>query len=347
MGSTTTGYTARKDEVTSGRLPRVEPEQRGVAPPPAQPHELTVLASVAHELRGPLTALTAAADLLAENFDRLSPQQVGDMLAAMQRRALRLQGLVDNLLCAASIRDGRLQLHRQSLCLDDLLADVSSVVGPVLAQRGQRLQVHMGPGLPPVAADSRRIGQVLVNLILNANKFGPDATPIEVGIARAPEGGVRLAIADRGPGVPADEMEHLFEPYYQAPSAAGGGQAGLGLGLSIVKSIVDAHGGVVGVENRRGGGARFWFRLPAASGAAPTGRPVRVESLPADGEDASASPEQGAIRFLGLPAGYEFSTLIADIVDVSTGTVALSEATQTELRGLEQDLHLQVSVTPT
>jgi hypothetical protein len=74
---------------------------------------------------------------------------------------------------------------------------------------------------------------------------------------------------------------------------------------------------------------------------------ILVESVPADGDDANASPEQGAIRFLGLPAGYEFSTLIADIVDVSTGSVALSETTQTELRGLEQDLHLQVFVTPT
>ena len=74
---------------------------------------------------------------------------------------------------------------------------------------------------------------------------------------------------------------------------------------------------------------------------------ILIESVPADGEDASASPEQGAIRFLGLPAGYEFSTLIADIVDVSTGHVDLSATTQTDLRGLEQDLHLQVFVTPT
>jgi hypothetical protein len=74
---------------------------------------------------------------------------------------------------------------------------------------------------------------------------------------------------------------------------------------------------------------------------------ILLESVPADAEDGQSSPEHGAIRFLGLPAGYEFSTLVADIVDVSTGNIALSEAAQEELRGLEQDLHLQVFVTPT
>ena len=275
MGVATTACSVRNDDVKSGRLARVELNQSGGAPPPARLHELTILASVSHELRGPLSALTSAANLLTENLDCLSPRQVGDMLAAMQRRAIRLQVLIENLLCAASLREGRLELHRQALGLDDLLANVRSVVGPVLAQRRQCLQVHMATDLPPVVADSRRIGHVLVNLILNASKFGPDATPIEVNIAGATEGGVRLAIADRGPGVSADEIDLLFEPYHQAPSAARGSKEGIGLGLPIVKSIVEAHGGTVGVEHRHGGGARFWFSLPAASGVGRSAPAVR------------------------------------------------------------------------
>src|SRR5438105_15333017 len=136
---------------------------------PAQPvaqHELTVLATVAHELRGPLTALATSSELLAEDFVHLEPQQIRDMLGAMHRRALWLQGLVENLLCAATIREGRLSLFRQSLSLSDLLADVEAVVGPLLAQRGQRLRVRFGQGVAEVLGDSRRLSQVLVNLIL-------------------------------------------------------------------------------------------------------------------------------------------------------------------------------------
>lgn len=224
-------------------------------------HELTVLATVAHELRGPLTALATSSELLAEDFAHLDPEQVKNMLGAMHRRTLWLQGLVENLLCAATIREGRLQLYRQSLTLLDVLADVEAVVGPILAQRGQRLRIRSANILPEVLADSRRLGQVLVNLILNASKFGEPNTPIDVTISSR-DGVVRVAVADRGPGVSPEQAQRLFEPYYRAPATSGSGKDGVGLGLSIVKSIVEAHGGLVGVESRRGGGARFWFSIP-------------------------------------------------------------------------------------
>src|SRR5947209_1022049 len=130
-------------------------------------HELTVLATVAHELRGPLTALATSSELLAEDFLRLEPAQVEHMLGAMHRRTVWLQGLVETLLCAATIRDGRLTLHRQSLSVADLLLDVRAVVGPILDQRGQRLRVRVGARVPEMLGDSRRLSQVLVNLILN------------------------------------------------------------------------------------------------------------------------------------------------------------------------------------
>ena len=224
------------------------------------PHELNVLATVAHELRGPLTALATSSELLAEDFLHLDAEQVKDMLGAMHRRTLWLQGLVENLLCAATIREGRLNLYRQSLSLADLLTDVEAVVGPILSQRGQRLRVRLTHSLPEVLADSRRLGQVLINLILNASKFGQQNTPIDVTISLRGDA-VRGAVADRGPGVSSDQAHRLFEPYYRAPSNVGS-KDGVGLGLSIVKSIVEAHGGLVGVESRRGGGARFWFVIP-------------------------------------------------------------------------------------
>jgi two-component system sensor histidine kinase KdpD len=232
-------------------------------------HEQSVLATVAHELRGPLHALATSSELLAEDFLHLNPAQVKSMLDAMHRRTVWLQGLVENLLCAATIREGRLQLHRQSMDISELLVDVQAVVEPLLVQRGQSLRVRMAQGLPEILADNRRLGQVLVNLILNASKFSPSNTIIDLsGTARG--GSVRLTIADRGPGVSIEQSQRLFEPYYRAPSTTALGKDGVGLGLSIVKSIVEAHGGHVGVESRRGGGARFWFSVPSVARAAAT-----------------------------------------------------------------------------
>ena len=125
----------------------------------------------------------------------------------------------------------------------------------------------MAPYVPDVSADGRRLGQVLVNLILNASKFGPSNSAIDVTITARGDT-IRVSVADRGPGVSTEQAKRLFEPYYRAPATAGSGKDGVGLGLSIVKSIVEAHNGQVGVESRRGGGARFWFSLPSVGRAA-------------------------------------------------------------------------------
>ena len=225
-------------------------------------NEMAVLATVAHELRGPLTALATSSELLAEDFEVLDPNQVRGMLSAIHRRTLWLQGLVENLLAAATIREGRLQLHPQPVRLSDVMADVKAVVDPLLRQRGQRIRVRGAQAVPAVLADSRRIGQVLVNLILNASKFGKTGTAIDITISRLGSR-VRVSVADRGPGVALDQVQRLFEPYYRSAATADNVKEGVGLGLSIVKSIVQAHGGAVGVESRRGGGARFWFELPS------------------------------------------------------------------------------------
>jgi signal transduction histidine kinase len=252
----------RRSETTMAAAATPDAAPSPKAAPPT--HELTVLATVAHELRGPLTALATSSELLAEDFLQLDPEQVKHMLGAMHRRTVWLQGLVENLLFAATIREGRLQLRHESLLLADVVADVDAVVSPLLAQRGQQLRMRLASRLPEVLGDSRRLSQVLVNLILNASKFSPPDSAIDVTAAVRGDM-VRVVVSDRGLGVPADQAARLFEPYYRAPATAGSGKDGVGLGLSIVKSIVEALGGQVGVENRRGGGASFWFTIPGVS----------------------------------------------------------------------------------
>jgi two-component system sensor histidine kinase KdpD len=183
------------------------------------------------------------------------------MVTTMHRGALWLHGLVENLLCAATIRDGRFQVHRQTVALEDVIDEVRPVVAPLLGQKGQRLETSNKGAIPEISADPRRIGQVLVNLIGNASKYTDDSSPIELSVAIHGES-VRVTVADRGPGIPAGTEDQLFEPFYRAGSAARSAKEGVGLGLSIVRSIVDAHDGRVGAVNRPGGGACFWFELP-------------------------------------------------------------------------------------
>ncbi|MGH2355564.1 MAG: sensor histidine kinase [Chloroflexota bacterium] len=222
---------------------------------------LRAFSTVAHELRGPLMALATSSELLVEDFDRLAPAQVRDMVAGIHCRALWLQGLVENLLCAATLQEGRLRLHVQPTDLIEVVTEVQQVVQPLLLQRRQRLRVRWRGHLPEVPADSRRIGQVLVNLVLNASKFSPEGTSVEVNLTRRGDQ-VQVAVLDQGPGLPAGLAERLFEPFYRAPAADQSGPEGIGLGLAIVKSIIERHGGRVGAEDRPSGGARFWFQVP-------------------------------------------------------------------------------------
>jgi two-component system sensor histidine kinase KdpD len=238
--------------------------------------EASVLAPVAHELRGPVMALTLAAEVLVQDAGTLRPGRLHDLLQAMHARTLWLQGLVENLLYAALAEQGRVHMQPAALDLREVAAEIRPVVAPILQQRGQRLTVRARGAPSAIRADGRRIGQVLVNLILNASKYSPLGAPIGVVLTpgRRP-GTVRVAVEDRGRGLPPGAAERLFQPFYR-PSAARATADGVGLGLAIVRSVVEAHGGRVGAENRPGGGARFWFELPERGAPGGPAHPFRA-----------------------------------------------------------------------
>ena len=134
---------------------------------------------------------------------------------------------------------------------------------PLLDKRGQRLTVELPAAIPTVEADPRRTVQVLVNLLSNASKYGPEHSAIAVE-AVARDGSVRVSVADRGPGIPPEYRRRLFRRFVPPSPGSNDAQYGTGLGLSVVKAIVEAHGGRVGVDDRQGGGSIFWFTLPKA-----------------------------------------------------------------------------------
>ena len=220
------------------------------------------ISMVAHELRAPLASLATASELLVDDLNVLDQGQIRSMLSVIREGTLGLQALVENLLCAASMRAGRFQVQTQPTSMLDVVLHVQSVVEPLLMHKNQRLQLSSRKGLPAVAADHRWISQVLVNLITNASKYSPPGKPIAVRLTAVGDH-VRVTVADQGPGIPAASRARLFEPYYRGADAVQSDRGGLGLGLAIVKLIVDGHGGRIGVDNRPAGGARVWFDLPA------------------------------------------------------------------------------------
>ena len=223
--------------------------------------EPSLLSAAAHDLRTPIAALAMSSELLAEDAELLDPTQVRALAAGIHRQALWLQGLVENLLCATVLGEGRFEVHPQPIMLGEILQEVRPVVEPLLAQKGQRLRLAVGRANREVAVDWRRIGQVLVNLITNASKYAGRDTPIEVRCGLRSQA-VRVTVADRGPGLQVGGGERLFAAFERGAEDARAGKEGVGLGLAIVKAIVEAHGGRVGAANRRGGGSRFWFELP-------------------------------------------------------------------------------------
>jgi signal transduction histidine kinase len=240
--------------------------------PAAEQHQ--VVAVLAHELSGPVHALAISAEALLAEFSTLSPHQIRAQVGDIHRRTLWLRALLDNLLCSSLLQQGRLSLVRRPFDLQEAIAGVQSVVAPLLAERRQPVRVRAGPGRRAspldVVADRQRLEQVLVNLLLNASKFSPEGAAID--IALSGRGAyARVTVADRGPGLPAGSEAQVFVPFYRAPTAAQMGKAGVGIGLAVVKSVIEEHGGRVGAENRPGGGARFWFELPVSSNHADVG----------------------------------------------------------------------------
>jgi K+-sensing histidine kinase KdpD len=220
-----------------------------------------ILSTVAHELRTPIAALTLSSELLSQDLDTLDRERARALVVGIHRRALWIQELVENVLCADTFGSGRFRLSPRPLRLAEIIEDVHRIVEPILSQRGQALRSKVPSSIRCLVADNRRIGQVLVNLLSNASKFGPQGSPIDV-VATVRGNRVRLTVADRGTGFPPAQARQLFEPFHRVAPKCGPTPEGIGLGLAIVKTIVELHGGRVGARNRPGGGACFWFDLP-------------------------------------------------------------------------------------
>lgn len=221
-----------------------------------------VLAIVSHDLRNPLSVIGMAAHMLT----RIRPdeQEKLDAMASRIKRSTDMAlGLIQDLLSLAKIQSGILELERKSRTIDGIFSPVIDMMQIQADAKHLRLQAEIPARLPEVFVDGDRIGQVLFNLLGNAVKFTPEGGSVNVS-TRETDDQIEVAISDTGPGIPPEEIPRVFDRFWQATRTR---KAGAGLGLSIVKGLVEAHGGKVWVDSCIGKGSTFHFTLPIAKPA--------------------------------------------------------------------------------
>ncbi|MEU8570359.1 ATP-binding protein [Streptomyces pathocidini] len=220
-----------------------------------------LIATVAHELRSPLTSVKGFTATLLAKWERFTEDQKKLMLETVDADANRVTRLIAELLDISRIDSGRLEVRRQPV---DMVAAVERHVAGLTGtgQRPERFAVDVVRPLPALWADPDKIDQVLGNLLENAVRHGEGKVTIEVAPARSDPEGTTVTVTDEGPGIPEDSMDRVFTRFWR-----GSKRGGTGLGLYIVKGIVEAHGGAIEVGRARCGGAQFRFTLPVGAPA--------------------------------------------------------------------------------
>jgi signal transduction histidine kinase len=233
--------------------------------------QMDFVAGVSHELRTPLTVINTAAYNLQGKLAN-NPAQVERYGALIQRESGRLGELLEQVLQFAS--SGRAIREREPLSVEAVINETMESSRAMIEDAHCVVEKMVDPGLPPVLGDARALRQVMENLIGNAAKYGASGSPNgnnRIGIFASKTTGnspaVEIRVTDRGPGIPADEQEHIFDPFFRGARAVQDQIHGTGLGLSLVKKIVEAHGGSIRVKSEPMKGAEFIVRLPAAPAA--------------------------------------------------------------------------------
>ncbi len=215
---------------------------------------------MSHELRTPLTAIKEGVSLLQDGVCGPTNEKQGKILNIISDESKRLINLVDNLLDLSKMEAGMLKYNFEEISIVPLVNQVVKELSPIAEGKGIRLKVT-GHFSSKIRADSERLLQVLRNLIGNAVKFSPEGSEVIIDI-KGDTSGVVVSVADRGPGIPEEYRERIFDRFQQARLPDSSLYKGTGLGLSIVKNIIIGHGGRVWVESNRGNGSIFRFWLP-------------------------------------------------------------------------------------
>jgi len=219
------------------------------------------LAAVSHELRTPLTAIRGSLGLLAANAAGQLPAKAQQLAELADRNAQRLHELIDDILDLEKMETGSFRYEVDLFEVDAFLAHTVEVMKPYADQFGVELRVTTQPLSARVKGDEKRLQQVMTNLVSNAIKFSPRGGCVEIAAERLTSS-VRFEVRDRGPGIPPEFQASIFQRFAQASTPTIASVSSTGLGLSIAKTIVEAHGGRIGFETVKDRGTTFWFETP-------------------------------------------------------------------------------------
>lgn len=218
-----------------------------------------LLRAVSHDLRTPLTSIMGNADSLMTCGETLDAKTRGQLYADIYQDAQWLNGMVENLLSASRMNDGKLNLNMTTELMEDMIGEA---VAHMSRQLENRTVIRNRPGeLLFVKADARLIVQVVINLLDNAVRYTREGSVIRIDTAER-DGMVAVSVADDGPGVPDDQKERVFDLFWSSGRPAGDSRRGLGIGLALCRSIIGAHGGTISVRDNEPRGALFEFTLP-------------------------------------------------------------------------------------
>jgi signal transduction histidine kinase len=230
--------------------------------------DVDMLATVAHELRSPLTSLRITLDLLGGQFDELGARDRQELVRRARRMAVWAEGVIDNVISLALLDTGRLRVIRGPVDLLEAVELTRELIAPVLSARRQNLKVTSAVPSPVAIGDRQLVERVILNLLTNASRYGAEGDDIRIQFTEE-RSRIRVRVIDHGPGVDRGERERIFGRYVRGSSAARAG-LGLGLGLAVVRELVALQGGRVGVRSTARGGATFWFTLPSSPGVGRT-----------------------------------------------------------------------------
>jgi signal transduction histidine kinase len=216
-------------------------------------------ADIAHDLRTPLSIILGHAEALSEGV--LPPSS--ETYHVLHEEAKRLSRMVEELRTLSLAEAGELDLVPRPVSPEDLLARTVAAYGPQAEKKGVELTLDAGHDLPDIDVDPDRMVQVLDNIMSNALRFTPEGGRVQLS-ARDDRGQVQLIVEDDGPGIPAEEVPYIFTRFYRGDKARSGQEGSSGLGLAIARSIVEAHGGQISAESKKGQGMRFIVELPAS-----------------------------------------------------------------------------------
>ena len=233
------------------------------------------LTSMSHELRTPLNSIIGFSDVLLDGFmGELDPQQL-DYIDEIHTSGQQLLSLIDDILDLSKVEAGKMDLALEQITLKELIRGGLTVVRESAAQARVSLEHDIDPSCQTIIADPPKLKQILYNYLSNAVKFSPEGGIVRVEVLPTDDG-VEIAVSDAGIGIAEADLPRLFKPFSQLESGNAQRTEGTGLGLSLVKSFAELHGGSVGVSSVRGKGSRFWVRLP--HGGVPAPAPLLVET---------------------------------------------------------------------